>query len=60
VLPPHHYGPYLSEQTLGQGGRDVHFALSDWNMLPLSLGQPYVVALWNMTLDRRVRPGCAP
>lgn len=60
VLPPHQYGPYLSEQTLGQGGRDVHFALSDWNLLPLSLGQPYVVALWNMTLDRRVRAGCTP
>jgi hypothetical protein len=60
VLPPHQYGPYLSEQTLSQGGRDVHFALSDWNLQPLTLGQPYVVALWNMTLDRRVRPGCAP
>jgi len=60
VLPPHQYGPYLSEQTLSQGGRDVHFALSDWNLLPLSLGQPYVVALWNMTLERHVRAGCTP
>jgi len=38
----------------------VHFALSDWNLLPLSLGQPYVVALWNMTLERHVRAGCTP
>ena len=60
VLPSHHYGPYMSEQTLSQGGRDVHFALSDWNLLPLSLGQPYVVALWNMGLERNVRSGCAP
>ena len=58
VLPPHQYGPYLSEQTLSQGGRDVHFALSDWNLLPLSLGQPYVVALWHMALERHIRPGC--
>jgi hypothetical protein len=60
VLPPHHYGPYMSEQTFSEGGRDVSFALSEWNLLPLSLGQPYVVGLWNMRLERQLRPGCEP
>jgi hypothetical protein len=60
VLPPHHYGPYTSEQLFSEGGRDVHFALSEWNLLPLILGQPYVVGLWSMKLERRVRAGCAP
>jgi hypothetical protein len=58
TLPAHHYGPYMSEQTFSEGGRDVSFALSEWNLLPLSLGQPYVVGLWSMRLERGVRAGC--
>jgi hypothetical protein len=60
VLPPHHYGPYMSEQTFGEGGRDVYFALSEWNVDIPVFGQPYVVGLWNMRLERRVKPGCEP
>jgi hypothetical protein len=60
VLPPHHYGPYMSEQTFAEGGRDVYFALSEWDLAPLILGQPYVVGLWTMRLERRVKPGCEP
>jgi len=60
VLPPHLYGPYMSEQTLSDGGRDVFFALSDWNLQPLALGQPYVVGLWSARLERKLHRGCAP
>ena len=52
------YGPYMSEQTMVDGGRDVYFALSDWNLQPLALGQPYVAGLWSMSLTRDVLPGC--
>ena len=54
------YGPYMSEQTMTDGGRDVYFVLSDWNLLPLAAGQPYVVGLWSMTLERNALPGCEP
>jgi hypothetical protein len=50
----------MSEQTLSDGGRDVFFALSEWNMQPLVLGQPYVVGLWSARLERKLRPGCEP
>lgn len=60
VLPPAHYGPYMSEQTQGDGGHEVAFTLSEWNLLPLFLGQPYAVGLWNMRLERRVKAGCVP
>jgi hypothetical protein len=54
------YGAYMSEQTFAEGGRKVYFLLSDWNLLPLALGQPYVVGLWSLELERNVKPGCEP
>ncbi|HMI92617.1 MAG TPA: DUF4185 domain-containing protein [Polyangiales bacterium] len=60
MLASTHYGAYLSEQSFAAGGRDVYFALSDWNLQPLVLGQPYVVGLWSMELERSVLPGCEP
>jgi hypothetical protein len=59
VLPPHLYGPYTSEQLLSDDGRAMAFALSDWNLKVLLDGQPYVVGLWQMALERGVRAGCA-
>jgi Domain of unknown function (DUF4185) len=60
TLPAHLYGPYMSEQTQSEGGRAVYFALSAWNLQPLSRGQPYVVGLWSLNLERKLRPGCTP
>lgn len=60
VLANNLYGPYMSEQTMVEGGREVYFVLSDWNLLPLAAGQPYVVGLWSMALERAVVPGCDP
>jgi Domain of unknown function (DUF4185) len=60
VLPPSLYGPYSSEQLQSEGGRGVDFLLSHWDLFPLILGQPYVVGLWTMSLERRLRPGCQP
>jgi hypothetical protein len=54
------YGAYMSEQTLVDAGHEVYFALSDWNLQPLALGQPYVVGLWSMSVTRNVQPGCEP
>jgi hypothetical protein len=60
VLASTLYGPYMSEQTFADGGRKVYFLLSDWNLLPLALGQPYVVGMWSLELERNVEPGCEP
>lgn len=59
VLRAGTYGAYMSDHTLVEGGRDVYFALSEWDLLPL-VGQPYVVGLWSMRLERKLRPGCEP
>ena len=60
TLGSNNYGPYMSEQTFAAGGREVYFALSDWNLQLLALGQPYVVGLWSMELERDLLPGCEP
>jgi hypothetical protein len=59
TLKANTYGPYTSDHLLADGGRDVYFALSDWDLVPI-LGQPYVVGLWSMQLERNLRPGCTP
>lgn len=54
------YGPYTSDLLQTDGGRRVWFTLSDWNVLPAPLGQPYVVGLWSLQLERKLKPGCVP
>lgn len=52
------YGAYMSEHLMRGGGRDMYFLMSEWNLLPLFLGQPYSVGLWQMGLARHTLHGC--
>lgn len=50
------YGPYMSEHTMRNGGQDIYFAMSEWDVVL----QPYNVGLWKMSLTRNTIPSCVP
>jgi Domain of unknown function (DUF4185) len=50
------YGPYTSEQTMVDAGKNVYYQLSEWNGLPGT--KPYNTGLWGFRVNRHTSPNC--